>query len=73
MAATLVMGTGLLVATAGSASATTTAPAKASAPAAVTATASASSIVPGKARIDRRCMTGRVLCVNKTTRKIQSW
>jgi L,D-transpeptidase catalytic domain len=70
MAATLVMGTGLLVATAGSASATTTAPAKASAPASVTAAASASAIVPGKARIDRRCMTGRVLCVNKTTRKI---
>jgi lipoprotein-anchoring transpeptidase ErfK/SrfK len=27
-------------------------------------------IVPGKLRIDRRCMTGRALCVNKTTRKV---
>lgn len=30
----------------------------------------ASRIVKGKLRIDRRCMTGRAFCVNKTTRKV---
>jgi hypothetical protein len=29
-----------------------------------------SRIVPGKLQIDRRCMTGRVLCINKTIRKV---
>lgn len=29
-----------------------------------------SRIVKGKLQIDRRCMTGRALCVNKTTRKV---
>jgi lipoprotein-anchoring transpeptidase ErfK/SrfK len=72
MASALLMGTGLLLAAStGPASAATSAPAVASAPTSVTATTSASSIVPGKARIDRRCMVrGRVLCLNKTTRKI---
>lgn len=73
MAATLLMGSGLLLAAgAGPASAATSAPATAAAaPASVTATASTSSIVPGTLRIDRRCMvSGRVLCLNKTTRKI---
>ena len=62
-----------------------TAPAQAAAPTAGIATTSAMvtpsakdpvkakakpRIMPGKLRIDRRCMTGRVLCVNKSTRKV---
>ncbi len=36
-----------------------------------TAVASSSVVVPGKLRLDKRCMTkGRVLCVNKRTRKL---
>lgn len=72
-AAALAVGAGLLLAAPGQASA---APAVRTAPAAVTGvtevatTEASSAIVRGKARIDRRCMTGRVLCVNKTTRKI---
>jgi lipoprotein-anchoring transpeptidase ErfK/SrfK len=27
-------------------------------------------LVPGKLRLDRRCMTGRIICVNKKTRKV---
>ena len=34
------------------------------------ATKTLSRIVKGKLQIDRRCMTGRALCVNKTTRKV---
>ena len=36
-----------------------------------TAVASSSAVVPGKLRLDKRCLTkGRVLCVNKRTRKL---
>jgi lipoprotein-anchoring transpeptidase ErfK/SrfK len=35
-----------------------------------TATTSASTLVKGKLRIDKRCMKGRVLCINKRTRKL---
>ena len=56
-------------------------PAQAAAPAGTTVSAAASvtqsvaqalpaQIVKGTLRIDVRCMTGRALCVNKTTRKI---
>ena len=34
------------------------------------AAATPSRIMKGKLRIDRRCATGRALCVNKTTRKV---
>jgi hypothetical protein len=27
-------------------------------------------LVPGKLRLDKRCMTGRIICMNKKTRKI---
>ncbi|GAB3822596.1 L,D-transpeptidase [Kribbella italica] len=27
-------------------------------------------LVPGKLRLDKRCMTGRIICVNKKTRKV---
>jgi lipoprotein-anchoring transpeptidase ErfK/SrfK len=80
MTAAAVMGTGLLAA-ASTADATTpaaapmaaAAPAAAAVPAKVTATTAATSatvLVPGKLRLDRRCMTGRILCINKKTRKI---
>jgi lipoprotein-anchoring transpeptidase ErfK/SrfK len=57
-------------------------PAQAAAPAGTTVSAAApltrtvavkalpAQIVKGRLRIDRRCMTGRALCVNKTTRKV---
>jgi lipoprotein-anchoring transpeptidase ErfK/SrfK len=55
-------------------------PAQAAAPAGTTVSAAApvttvaqalpAQIVPGTLRIDRRCMTGRALCANKTTRKL---
>ncbi|TWD81557.1 lipoprotein-anchoring transpeptidase ErfK/SrfK [Kribbella amoyensis] len=32
--------------------------------------AAKSGLVPGKLRLDRRCMTGRIICVNKKTRKV---
>jgi lipoprotein-anchoring transpeptidase ErfK/SrfK len=36
-----------------------------------TAVASSSAVVPGKLRLDKRCLTkGRVLCINKRTRKL---
>jgi lipoprotein-anchoring transpeptidase ErfK/SrfK len=37
-----------------------------------TATTSAAKnvLVPGKLRLDKRCMTGRIICVNKKTRKV---
>ena len=80
--AAAVMGTGLLAAastadaaapaaaaapTAAAAPAAATLPAKATA---TTAATSATVLVPGKLRLDRRCMTGRILCINKKTRKI---
>ncbi|QNE20584.1 L,D-transpeptidase [Kribbella qitaiheensis] len=39
---------------------------------ATTATKSAATnvLVPGKLRLDKRCMTGRIICVNKKTRKV---
>ena len=41
------------------------------APQKATAAASSTALVPGKLRIDKRCMTkGRVLCINKRTRKL---
>ncbi|TCO33254.1 lipoprotein-anchoring transpeptidase ErfK/SrfK [Kribbella steppae] len=41
------------------------------APQLATAAASSTAVVPGKLRIDKRCMTkGRVLCINKRTRKL---
>jgi lipoprotein-anchoring transpeptidase ErfK/SrfK len=80
MTAAAVMGTGLLAA-ATTADATTpaaapiaaTVPAAAAVPAKATATTVATSatvLVPGKLRLDQRCMTGRILCINKKTRKI---
>jgi lipoprotein-anchoring transpeptidase ErfK/SrfK len=80
MTAAAVMGTGLLAA-ATTADATTpaaapiaaTVPAAAAVPAKATATTAATSatvLVPGKLRLDMRCMTGRILCINKKTRKI---
>jgi lipoprotein-anchoring transpeptidase ErfK/SrfK len=80
MTAAAVMGTGLLAA-ATTADATTpaaapiaaTVPAAAAVPAKATATTAATSatvLVPGKLRLDKRCMTGRILCINKKTRKI---
>jgi lipoprotein-anchoring transpeptidase ErfK/SrfK len=65
--AALVVGAGLLVTAPGQASA---APAVTAGVTKATAAEASSAIVRGKARIDRRCMKGRVLCVNKTTRKI---
>jgi lipoprotein-anchoring transpeptidase ErfK/SrfK len=29
-----------------------------------------STLVPGKLRLDKRCMKGRILCINKKTRKV---
>ncbi|MFI7064966.1 L,D-transpeptidase [Kribbella sp. NPDC050124] len=41
------------------------------APQVATAAAGSTAVVPGKLRIDKRCMTrGRVLCLNKKTRKL---
>jgi lipoprotein-anchoring transpeptidase ErfK/SrfK len=45
-------------------------PAKATATTAATSATSATVLVPGKLRLDRRCMTGRILCINKKTQKI---
>jgi hypothetical protein len=83
MTAAAVMGTGLLAAAstadaaapaaapiAVAAPAAATLPAKATATTAATSTTSATVLVPGKLRLDRRCMTGRILCINKKTRKI---
>jgi lipoprotein-anchoring transpeptidase ErfK/SrfK len=62
-----VMGAGLLAGTSLAQAAPETVAVK-TAPAVAT---SSSAIVKGKLQIDRRCMAaGRVLCVNKTTRKI---
>jgi hypothetical protein len=75
MTAAAVMGTGLLAAasTADAAPIAAAAPAVAALPAkttATTASTAATTLVPGKLRLDRRCMTGRILCINKKTRKI---
>lgn len=83
MTVAAVMGTGLLAAAstadaaapaaapiAVAAPAAATLPAKATATTAATSTTSATVLVPGKLRLDRRCMTGRILCINKKTRKI---
>jgi hypothetical protein len=83
MTAAAVMGTGLLAAAstadaaapaaapiAVAAPAAAALPAKATATTAATSTTSATVLVPGKLRLDRRCMTGRILCINKKTRKI---
>jgi lipoprotein-anchoring transpeptidase ErfK/SrfK len=35
-----------------------------------TTAATKSVLVPGKLRLDKRCMTGRIICVNKKTRKV---
>ncbi|HET6299110.1 MAG TPA: L,D-transpeptidase [Kribbella sp.] len=44
---------------------------KAVAPKTVAAkTTAAAKLVPGKLRLDKRCMTGRIICVNKKTRKV---
>ncbi|WP_432945258.1 L,D-transpeptidase [Kribbella sp. CA-253562] len=50
----------------------TTAPTAATAPAAKAAVKPAAKnvLVPGKLRLDKRCMTGRIICVNKKTRKV---
>ena len=66
-----VLATGLLATALPADAAATAAPA--AAPAAATSTTAASAateIVPGRLRLDRRCMTGRIICLNKTTRKI---
>jgi L,D-transpeptidase catalytic domain len=83
MTAAAVMGTGLLAAAstadaaapasapiAAAAPAAAALPAKATATTAATSATSATVLVPGKLRLDRRCMTGRILCINKKTRKI---
>ncbi|MDX6237657.1 MAG: hypothetical protein QOG10_2472 [Kribbellaceae bacterium] len=80
MTAAAVMGTGLLAAAStadaaepAAAPITEAAPAAAAVPAKATATSAATSatvLVPGKLRLDKRCMTGRILCINKKTRKI---
>jgi hypothetical protein len=80
MTAAAVMGTGLLAAAStadaaapAAAPMAAAAPAAAAVPAKATATNAATSatvLVPGKLRLDRRCMTGRILCINKKTRKI---
>jgi lipoprotein-anchoring transpeptidase ErfK/SrfK len=38
--------------------------------AAATKAAATNVLVPGKLRLDKRCMTGRIICVNKKTRKV---
>jgi hypothetical protein len=80
MTAAAVMGTGLLAAAStadaaapAAAPMAAAAPAAAAVPAKATATSAATSatvLVPGKLRLDKRCMTGRILCINKKTRKI---
>ncbi|WP_328988646.1 L,D-transpeptidase [Kribbella sp. NBC_01245] len=68
--AAAVMGSGLMAASTQAHAAPTggAVPAAKTAPAATT---SSSAIVRGKLQIDRRCLAaGRILCVNKTTRKV---
>jgi len=70
-------------ATTGTAGAATTQTAKATAvapkvapkttaplPLAAAKTTTKNVLVPGKLRLDKRCMTGRIICVNKKTRKV---
>jgi lipoprotein-anchoring transpeptidase ErfK/SrfK len=40
------------------------------APKVATKSMAATQLVPGKLRLDKRCMTGRILCSNKKTRKL---
>ena len=40
------------------------------APKVATKSTAATTLVPGKLRLDKRCMTGRILCSNKKTRKL---
>jgi lipoprotein-anchoring transpeptidase ErfK/SrfK len=40
------------------------------APKVATKSTAANVLVPGKLRLDKRCMTGRIICVNKKTRKV---
>jgi lipoprotein-anchoring transpeptidase ErfK/SrfK len=81
MTAAAVMGTGLLAAAStADAAAPAAAPIAAAAPAVAalpakttattTAATAATALVPGKLRLDRRCMTGRIICINKKTRKL---
>ncbi|TDO34357.1 L,D-transpeptidase-like protein [Kribbella sp. VKM Ac-2527] len=79
--AVAMLGVGVFAAT-GSAGAATTQTAKATAVAPkvapkttapkplAPAKTTKSGLVPGKLRLDRRCMTGRIICVNKKTRKV---
>jgi hypothetical protein len=68
--ATAVVTAGLLASTPAEATIPASAPAVVTAGGAVKTMAVPMSIVPGKLQIDRRCMTGRWLCINKTTRKV---
>ena len=47
-----------------------TVPQVATAPTAATKASTTNVLVPGKLRLDKRCMTGRIICINKKTRKI---
>jgi hypothetical protein len=40
------------------------------APKVATRSTAANVLVPGKLRLDKRCMTGRIICINKKTRKV---
>jgi lipoprotein-anchoring transpeptidase ErfK/SrfK len=40
------------------------------APKVATKSTAATVLVPGKLRLDKRCMTGRIICINKKTRKV---
>lgn len=40
------------------------------APKVATKSAAKNVLVPGKLRLDKRCMTGRIICINKKTRKV---
>ena len=68
------VGVGVLTATTTAGAATVAprvAPQAVVAPQKATAAARPAAVVPGKLRVDRRCMTrGRVLCLNKRTRKL---
>jgi lipoprotein-anchoring transpeptidase ErfK/SrfK len=46
------------------------APKAVAAPKAVTKTTASSAVVPGRLHVDKRCMKGRWLCINKKTRKV---
>ena len=46
------------------------APKAAVAPKVASKATASSALVPGRRHIDKRCMTGRILCINKKTRKV---